>query len=155
MVYFITGPICSGKSAKLMSLYESTRSGDGFRNIRRFAEGEMIGQDIIQLSTGKAVPFSRITGAIPEGWDEAAFYVKYSFSQSGLSFAGEIIETVIRDHAPRAFIDELGPLELRKKGLYQPFTKLMQTDIELYAVCRDDCVKDVIALFSISEPCFL
>ena len=152
MVHLITGPVGSGKSAELLKHYESTRTGDGFFNVRRYAEGEMIGQDIVRMSTGQAVPFSRVTGAIPDGWDEAAFYVKFSFSKSGLAFAGGIIESVIRDHAPRAFVDELGPLELQKKGLYRPFARLLQADIDIYAVCRDDCVRDIIGLFSIPEP---
>jgi len=151
MVYFITGPIGSGKSAKLVSLYESTRSGDGFYNIKRFTEGEMIGQDIVQLSTGKAVSFSRIDGAIPEGWDEESRYGKYSFSQEGLSFTRGILEEAIQKHALRVFVDELGPLEMQKKGLYHSFARLLQADIDIVSVCRDACVKDIIALFSIPE----
>jgi len=151
MVYFITGPIGSGKSAKLVSLYESTRSGDGFYNVKRFAGDEAIGQDIVQLSTGKAVPFSRIHGAIPEGWDEESRYVKYSFSREGLLFARGIIDAAIQKHASKVYVDELGPLEMQKKGLYHSFARLLQTDIDIVSVCRDACVKDVIALFSISE----
>jgi len=111
----------------------------------------MIGQDIVQLSTGKAVPFSRIIGAVPEGWDEESRYVKYSFSHEGLSFARRIIEEAAQRHAPRVYIDELGPLELQRNGLYRSIVRLLQTDIDIVAVCRDACVKDIIALFSISE----
>lgn len=151
MVYFVTGSIGSGKSTRLLELYKSINSGDGFYNIRRYSNGKTIGQDIVRLSTGESIFFSRIDGVIPSNWDEEARFMNYSFSKEGLKFACNIIDEIIRNNLQAAFIDELGPLEINKEGLYNHFSKLLRKDTDIYVVCRDTCINGISDTFSITN----
>ncbi len=150
MVYIITGPVGSGKSTRLLSLYKSIKCGEGFYNIRRYINNQCIGQDLIQMSTGKSMPFSRIRGYIPEDWDETACLYDYSFSKRGLTFAENIAESVLKSHMV-AFIDELGPLELKGLGLFSCYKKLCAAKLDIYTVCRNYCVQPVLELFEIED----
>ena len=158
MIYLITGPVGSGKSTRLFDLYrtmsamQSAISCDGFYNLRLYEHGKSIGQDLVHMSTGNRVPFSRVDNAIPEGWVEATRYRKYSFSKRGLQFAESIMEQMAENHADKAFIDELGPLELKKEGLYHGFQRLAACNIDVYAVCRDGCVGAMVALLQLANP---
>ena len=149
MVYFITGGVRSGKSRRLLALYEKNGAGDGFRNLKVYKDNEYIGQDIVRLSTGESAPFSRRKGHFPEGWDGIYGFGEYSFSRSGLIFAEGIIDSILNDPAP-AYIDELGPLELSGRGLCDGFTRLLGTGKDIYAVVRSRCLEDVISKFCIT-----
>jgi len=151
MIYFITGEIGSGKSTKLSSIYKALQNGDGFYNVRRYQQTMTIGQDIVHLSTGKSMPFSRIDGFIPEDWDESEHFMNYSFSKQGLHFTKDIMNRIINKKIKIAYIDELGNLELQKQGLYHYFEILLLQDIDIYVVCRISCLKSVIELFHISD----
>lgn len=150
MVYFITGPVCSGKSTRLLGIYNSLNCGEGFYNIRSYINNQCIGQDLIQMSTGKSIPFSRISGYIPEDWDETECFHNYSFSKKGLDFAESIADSILKNHKV-AFIDELGPLELKKQGLYSCFNILYRANLDIYTVCRNICVQPVLKLFGIED----
>lgn len=150
MVYFITGPICSGKPTCLLRIYNSLNCGDGFYNTRRYINNQYIGQDLIHLATGKSIPFSRIRGYTPVDWDETESFYEHSFSKRGLTFAKDIANGILKRHRV-AFIDELGPLELKGRGLFICFKKLCKANLDIYTVCRSSCVKPVTVLFKIKE----
>lgn len=151
MVHFITGPVGAGKSTKLLRIYESMHSGDEFYNVRCYKGGETIGQDIVHMQSGNRIPFSRVEDSIPENWDEEVRFMNYSFSKKGFEFAGNIINIIAQNNLQTAFIDELGPLEIQKEGLYVHFSRLLRRNIDLYVVCRDTCINKIIDLFSISN----
>ncbi|MDD4296762.1 MAG: nucleoside-triphosphatase [Ruminiclostridium sp.] len=150
MVYFVSGTVCSGKTTRLLSIYNRLSCGDGFYNIRHHTNNQYVGQDLIHISTGESIPFSRIRECIPYGWDETVCFDNYSFSKKGLVFAGGIVDGILRSHKV-AFIDELGPLELKGQGLYSCFKKLYRANLDIYAVCRSSCVKPISELFEIKN----
>lgn len=150
MVYFITGPVNSGKSNLLLSLYNKQKSGDGFYNRKVISKTGYTGQDIVWLSTGVSMPFSVLQEHIPKDWDETYSYKDYSFSRSGLCFTEIIIDKILNNRE-KAFIDEIGPLELNGKGIYKGFCRLLQSEKDIYAVVRDKCLPDIINKFNIEK----
>ena len=150
MIYIISGVINSGKSTCLVSLYNSLNIGDGFYNSKIYKESEYIGQEIVCLSNELHRPFSFLLGYIPPKWDEIYRFKDYSFSASGVHFAESIINREIKNAHP-FFIDELGPLELQGKGLYNGFYELLKTDKDIYAVIRKQCINDIIEEFNVKE----
>jgi len=150
MVNFITGRVNSGKSTKLYNIFLKEKNGDGFYNKRILQNGQDIGQDLIWMSTGLSVPFSRIINFLPDYWTEAVRYNNYSFSKQGLEFLNKIVEWIL-SYNNTAYIDEIGHLELEKKGLYYPLKKLLESGIIIYAVCRDCCLDKAIEIFNIKD----
>jgi len=150
MIFIITGEINSGKSSYLISLYHKNKTGDGFYNRKIFIASTYIGQEIVHLSTGITCPFSYRLDYIPEHWDELYTYQDYSFSRSGLFFCTEIMNHMMNNSQP-SYIDEIGPLELQEKGLYEDFQLLLQTKKDIYVVIRNRCLSDVLSKFEIDD----
>jgi nucleoside-triphosphatase THEP1 len=150
VVYIITGGVCSGKSNYLLAVYNILKDGDGFYNKKVFEGGQYIGQDIIRLSTGEKYRFSVLKNHKPQNWDEYYTLQEYSFSQTGLTVAADIINHMLDDKNP-AFIDELGPLELCEKGLYLSFKNLLCTKKDIYVVVRNQCLFEILEKFNITE----
>lgn len=151
MMYIITGPVNSGKSTRLLSIYNNTKNGDGFYLKKTFKGSLYTGQEIIRLSSGIKMPFSYLADFIPEYWDEACRYKNYSFSRAALKFA----EDIFAENFNPAFLDELGPIELAGEGFYDIFNNLLKTNKDIYAVVRYECLFDIINKFDIKNYCIL
>ncbi|MCX7615667.1 MAG: hypothetical protein N2Z65_07935 [Clostridiales bacterium] len=155
MINIITGEINSGKTTVLQSIYRHLNKGDGIALPKYFIDGRCSGQRIVQLSTGKTELFSHKSSAVPDGWVEKIRYDSYSFSNKGMSFAEKVFERIIKEQISPAFVDEIGPLELRKDGFYRDLTKIISLQNELFIAVRSSCLSDVLQLFDIHTFCLL
>jgi nucleoside-triphosphatase THEP1 len=156
VITIITGKVGSGKTTKLLSLYNELKTGDGFIIRKNFNNGIYVGQDIVRLSTGEHKLFSLkpCCCSAPQNWDEACRFGPYSFSGAGFSFADEIIKEAMQNESDPLYIDEIGPLELQGKG----FSGILKLAIskasgqkEIYITVRDSCLDAVIKKFAISQ----
>lgn len=149
MINIITGEINSGKTTRLMNLFSKIGTGDGIALPKYFVEGQYAGQNIIHLSSGQSMLFSLKDDFIPDGWSEQARYMNYSFSAEGLLFADRIFNEIIYKNLNPVFIDEIGPLELRKEGFFSALRQLLVLQKEIYITVRTSCLSDVLRLFNI------
>lgn len=152
MVTIITGKIDSGKTTRLLSIFHTLKSGDGFALKKVYADGIPIGQNIHWLSMREYKPFSIKRGYLPEIWDEAYSLGPYSFSANGLAYAGSIIIHALKHNAQPLYIDEIGPLELENKGFAQLLNLALECHKDIYITVRDNCLDAVAKKFNIG--CF-
>ena len=152
MVNIITGEIDSGKTTKILQIYNATRCGDGFITKKIYINGTNAGQEIVRLSTGEGLVFSLKKCFIQEDWNERHSYYDYSFSEKGLKFAEEIIESSIVKGIQPIYIDEIGPLEIcYEQGLYNTFVNVLSGEKEIFVSVRYDCLEMFIKKFEIKE----
>lgn len=150
-VHIITGGVNTGKTTRLLSIYRKIGFGDGFINTKVYKAGQYIGQKIVRLSTGESEDFSFKKEFIPHNWDEEYSYDVYSFSRRGFIFAYNIVSDIIVREVEPVFIDEIGPLELEKKGFFDMFTLLLKIKKEIFVTVRDRCVERVLEEFGIEK----
>ena len=150
-VNIIAGGVNTGKTTGLLSIYREIGSGDGFINIKTFEAGKYSGQRIVRLSTGESEAFSFRKEFIPPNWDEEYRYDAYSFSKRGLQLAYKTVSDIISKNVEPVFIDEIGPLELQKKGFFDLLAVLLKTKKEIFITVRDSCVESVLKEFSIKK----
>ncbi len=150
-INIITGGINTGKTKKLLSTYHEIGQGDGFIIFKVFDGGLYIGQRIMRLSTSESENFSFKEGFIPINWDEEYRYDVYSFSKKGLMFAHKTISDILERGIDPVFIDEIGPLELQKKGFFNIFRALIKMEKDIYVTVRSSCVENVIKEFKIGK----
>ena len=155
MLHIITGNINSGKTTKLLSLYNELKTGDGFILPKIFIEGNYAGQQIVRLSTGVSIPFSFKRDYIPTYWDEKYRLDVYSFSHKGFEFASETIKHIVSNNISPIFIDEIGPLELEEKGFFQLLSQLLSRDYTMYISVRGFLLENVISKFKIKQYEFI
>jgi nucleoside-triphosphatase THEP1 len=118
----VTGGKGSGKTTACAALLQRCRERGvavgGVLSPRRFECGRHIGYDCLDCSTAELFPLARVRN-LACGGDWLAFgRLRYLFSRVGLDRANRIL--VSASATPRlgvAFIDEVGRLEMRGKGL--------------------------------------
>lgn len=150
MITIITGPINSGKTTRMINLYHKIGQGDGFVMPKIYRNGIYAGQKIMRLSTKEETEFSFIEGCIPD-WDEAFHYHNYSFSKKGFDFATGICRELISCETNPIYIDEVGPLELNKKGFFSIMHTLIRNDFDVYMTMRSNCLYELINIFNIKS----
>jgi nucleoside-triphosphatase THEP1 len=103
----------------------------------------------MRLSTGESEVFSMKEGFIPYSWEEEYRYDIYRFSKKGMDFARRITDDIINQDIDPVFIDEIGPLELQKKGLYDIFSQILRKRTRVYVSVRNSCLAHTIKFFNI------
>ncbi len=151
MVYLVTGGINRGKTSKIVSIYNETKSGDGFITKKIFRQDVFTGYEIVRLSNGNKMPFICKIGYEPDGWDEIFRYDIFSFSEKAFYFAENIINDILYNKISPIFIDEIGPVELGGQGFCDIFKEFIAADGIKYATVREACIKDVVSKFKIPE----
>jgi len=151
MINIITGNINSGKTTRLLCIYNAKQQGDGFYSPKIFIDGHYAGQEVVRLSTEERKLFSFKKGFIPEGWDEQYYYHSYSFSNNGFLFVRNIVLDIMQNNIEPIYVDEIGPLELNEQGFYNILNLLLKTDKDMYITVRESCIKDVIKKFRLSD----
>ena len=151
MIYIVTGNINSGKTTRLLSLYEKQLKGDGFILPKIYIKGKYAGQQITRLLNRQSVSFSRKQGFIPENWVEKYCLDTYSFCTEGFDFAFEIIQEAIKNNSNPIYIDEIGPLELEEKGFYQFLPELLESDLTIIISVRRLLLKNILDRFKIKK----
>ncbi|WP_312693952.1 nucleoside-triphosphatase [Caproiciproducens sp.] len=145
----ITGAVNSGKTTQLLKLYNAGRQGEGFALPKYYINGNYAGQKIVRLSNGDSTIFSLTESYIPAHWQEEFHYKNYSFSLEGMHFANHISDDIIMNNLNPVFIDEIGPLEIQKKGFYSITCKMIAYQKDLFLTVRSACIQDIISLFDI------
>lgn len=114
-LYFLTGPVHSGKTSLLDSLgREAERSSvrfQGYLSPAVWEEGKHIGYDLLTLPERLLFPFLR-KGGLPNRPSAGPYYLDPEALDAalGLIRAGAA--------APLLIVDEIGPLELEGKGVW-------------------------------------
>ena len=151
MVNLVTGPIRSGKTAKLTAIADDHPRAGGFCCPKNWQERRHTGYLIRCIATGASVPFAVLQTEKPVGWREADQIGPWSISTQGFQFAHDTIrQSWDQNHHP-IFLDEIGPLELMDRGFANLFRKLLAGPTELYTVVRESLVEQVIHHFDLKQ----
>lgn len=150
MINIITGAVNSGKTTKLIDIFNNIGRGDGFFNRKIYIDNHYIGQEIVGMQSGIKRLWSNRELQIGES-QQVFSYKKYNFYKEGLEFAENIITIILESGIEPIYIDEIGPLELQEKGFHKLFKECLESGKELYVVVRESCVKDVIKKYGIQK----
>ncbi|MFO7979474.1 MAG: nucleoside-triphosphatase [Candidatus Aminicenantes bacterium] len=122
MIFILTGPRHSGKTSLLKRIVDSLISDsvpiDGFLSFSAYHNDHIIGYDLFDLKKQLSLPFIRKKGK--EHWDQVG---SYYFVPLGLAYAKEIISQ--SEKSSLLIVDELGPHELKGKGLWPELRKII------------------------------
>ncbi len=145
----ITGDVNSGKTTALINHYKMNRQGDGFALPKFFLSGRPAGQEILRLSTCEKKLFSytdEFRGLYPPAFSH---YQNYYFTAGGIAFANTIAEEIIQNNINPVYLDEIGPVELMKRGFYPIVLTMLACKKDLFLVVRSSCLEDAENLFRI------
>lgn len=122
MIYILTGPVHSGKSTFLKRLVDQLKNENirihGFLTVCVRKDQEIVGYDLLDLKEERTIPFIRREGQ--KEWERVGGYF---FIPAGLAEAKFLIASCTK--ADILVVDEIGPLELREKGLWSSLRHLL------------------------------
>jgi nucleoside-triphosphatase THEP1 len=144
MIFILTGPVDSGKTTFLKRVIEELKKQkikmDGFLSEAIVKDKEKIGYDLVDLGVGKSVPFIRKSGQ--QDWQRIG---PYFFIPEGLSRAKKII--LRSREAEILVVDEIGPLELSKQGLWDVLEQVIFQRVQEYLfVLRREILEDFLKM---------
>lgn len=153
MIYLLTGDRQSGKTTSLLNWikdHQNTISGI-------LSPIESGGRCFYSISREMSFPFSVIDNAFTD--DEVLKIGKYIFYKSAFEKAVYEIEEGIKSNSEYVIIDELGPLELQKKGFYNITKKCInasrsKNSPHFIFVIRNFLLDEMVEFFNINKDEF-
>lgn len=148
MIYIITGKINSYKTTRLKALY-NTLNGDGFASIKHMHRNKVLYYHIERLSDQSTSMFAIHKDHYPVMFEKVEQLGPYVFDKTVFEMVESVIEQCIKKQVSPLFIDEVGPLEIARKGFYKTLTQLLNSDSDVYFTCRTSLVESVVKTFNI------
>lgn len=151
----ITGEINSGKTTTMKRIYNESQRGDGFICQKSYCDSIFTGYDLIRLSDGFTLAFIRLKGEYNSHMQTIFSTGKYIFLKESFNRVLELIEDMMDSGIDPIYIDELGPLELKKECFYQTILDIKSRGFSLVTCVRHNSLEAIIKLFNFQEPLIL
>jgi nucleoside-triphosphatase THEP1 len=152
-IRIISGPWNTGKTGKLLEIYEGLDKGtaDGFASIKVYDEAKsFIGYSLKQLSSGQIFPLAILKEKYNNQFEETFEFERFAFSVKTFKTASETLEELIQDEMIETILlDEIGHVELMGRGFGDVFKKIIHSDKYIYAVINECWLGDVIGKYEI------
>lgn len=151
MVKIVTGRINSYKTTRLKNYYDINKIGDGFIALKTMKDNLVYKYDLVQLSDGLVIPFI-IRDIFDDNKKEVLYELgPYRFYKEAFKIVEDKIgEFVIKGIEP-IFLDEISLLELNDLGFSKVLKRLLDKNIDLCLVIREDLLDKVLEKFKIKN----
>lgn len=150
-IVFVTGKSGAGKSTLLKEFNDEfkrkNRNAAGVISEVVYENGERAGYDVLILKSGERLPLCRTTGG------GAVKLGKFYFDETAFEKINAELIKEITENSEIFILDEIGLLEMNKKGLYPSLERLMQTNsipVMVFSV-RKDILDEVKSYFGQGE----
>jgi nucleoside-triphosphatase THEP1 len=142
MIYIITGSHRSGKTTFLMRtadyLMKENITAQGFLSVAVLHDRKTSRYDLFDLNENTFIPFIRREGE--NAWERIG---PYYFIPQGLDHARKLILSSAKNSV--LIIDEIGPLELKDRGLWPAVKQVIFSDRRIFIVAvRRSILKDFV-----------
>lgn len=143
-VFFVSGPLHSGKTTRLLQWTEGRTDVGGI--FQPVMEGQRY---FVDIATGEQMLLEA-----PLEEKEAYTIGKFLFSIEAFSWASDSLVTALEDPEIRYIIvDEIGPLEMRGQGLHPVLEDLLESPmpgVAIILVIRDYLLDEVLERYKIT-----
>jgi nucleoside-triphosphatase THEP1 len=165
MIWLISGEINSGKTSRILNIYQQKEAGKagGFLSRKLYQDNTICGYEIVRLPDGPCQTLAWLGNKVNRNnksdrdldWDNEAKefpFGQFVFFRSGFLWGELIIDQLLADeYISDIFIDEIGPLELQGRGFYSILLKALQAEKNLYITVRTNCLESFLEKFNIQE----
>lgn len=151
MITFVIGPIGSGKTSRLETLYADHPHGDGFLAKKVFRGKQTYGYDLVRLSTKENFPWMIHDDFYRNEFESEARVGPFHVDLHRLAFLKTMYQTMIRDCVTPIFLDEVGPWELSGQGLDPIIPTLVLAPGDCYIAVREELLPQVISHYHIKK----
>jgi nucleoside-triphosphatase THEP1 len=153
-ITIVTGELHQGKTSKLKSLIKENPEIAGFICEAVFDIDQRIGYDLVFIPENTRVPFLRLLSDLPDNSDKLQYKLgRYAFLKRAFEQAEFSIKSILAklNDTTTIVIDELGFLEIDKKGFYEIGRLVLDAKCNLLTAVRKSSLEGVLAAFGIKE----
>ncbi len=152
MVNIVTGKIDSGKTTYLLTKYNKELIGGGFISKKYFSDNQISHFTSYNLTTKQESMYCMHSDV----HDKRNYHIRdeigpYFLIEETISNIEQVITKLVLNKVSPIYIDEVGKLEINKKGLYLLLSNVINSNIEFYITCREDLVQEIIEVFQIKH----
>jgi nucleoside-triphosphatase THEP1 len=151
MLKIVTGSIASGKTSKLLELYDRDPTGDGFVAIKKMRGEKVSGYDAMRLKTKEQFSLVVRDEFLQEPMAIEAQIGPYLFDRSAMEKIYETFDELIRNRVQPLYFDEVGLLEIEGKGFDSLIKKLVASGLDLILVVRQELVPAFLKRYQVKE----
>lgn len=151
MVTIVVGGINSGKTSRLLKIFEETDHADGFVAIKNMMNHTVIGYDMLQLKTNEKRSFIVRDTLLPDNFNTLTKMGPYCFSKDTLEWVEQSLRYMISHGVETVFLDEIGPLELEGQCFDGILTELVDSGCDLYITVREKALEGVLERYNITN----
>lgn len=151
MIKIITGKINSGKTTKMIELYEQNQSGDGFVSLKFMNQDKVDHYEIMKLSTKekKVLMIHHDSPLFTE--PKEVFIGPYHLQDEAIHWVHKEIQEMIKKAVTPLYLDELGLLELENKGFHQTVIEMISSKLDLIFVVRSYLLDEIIKKYQCDQ----
>lgn len=151
MIHFVTGKINSGKTTRLVELYERNQSGDGFIAFKVMRGNLVERYDARQLSSHETFPY-----VIRDQFDSGTKPIRcqigpYRFYEEAIRHIELEVRRMIEYSIEPIYLDEIGMLEIQKQGFYAIFQEMVDSNLDCVVSARHDLIEQIVETFHIKQ----
>lgn len=156
MIRIITGPVDSGKTTRMLGLYQLAVPGTagGFVSRKLFRNEAFAGYEISRLADGEsrilavlADEESAGTAALPR---DSFLFGRFIFFNDAFRFGESIIEALQQEPGiTDLYLDEIGLIELNGQGFAPLLDRLDKPRLNLNLCIRSDCLAAAVERFGL------
>lgn len=154
MVYLVTGRIHSGKTTKMIELYQNHSEGDGFVALKTMVGNQVEKYDIMRLKTREIWPLAVSEKRIKPDFPVAFHIGPYHFRRDTMERIEVELREMIHQRIQPLFLDEIGELELTGSGYALILHEMIESGLTVYVSVREDLAERIITRFGIGEHLF-
>lgn len=151
MVYLVTGRIHSGKTTKMIELFQQHSAGDGFVALKTMSGNLVEKYDAMRLKTREILPLAVHEKRILPNFPVAFHIGPYHFRLDTVEKITAMMREMIHLRIQPLFLDELGELELSGSGYATIVIEMVASGLDLYLSVRDDLAERLVSRFDIGE----
>lgn len=151
MIHFVTGKINSGKTTRLVELYERNQLGDGFIAFKVMRGNIVERYDARQLSSQETFPY-----VVRDQFDTGSKPIlcqigPYRFYEAAIRHIECEIRRFIDYSIEPIYLDEIGMLEIQKQGFYTIFQEMVDSNLDCVVSARQDLIEKIVETFHIKQ----
>jgi len=150
MVYLVTGRINSGKTTKMMQLYDEFQ-GDGFVAAKAMDRSSVVKFEAVRLSTKESILLAMSKPYFHGEFPIACEIGPYVFNLHAIEKIENDIQIMIKNHVNPLFLDEVGLLEITDRCFAPIILKMLQSRLDCYFSLREDLMMSFVDHFKIGE----
>jgi len=151
MVKIVTGNMNSGKTTRILELFNQNKTGDGFIQLKTMTKAQVHHYDVLHLQSNTKKTIAYHQDFYQNQFTKPLCFGPYVFNQTLFKEIENCIEAMLKENQQPIYLDEVGMLEINQKGYASILKKILAQKVDLIMVVKESLISEIKEHFKIGE----